>query len=204
MALGWTEFVAYLGSFLMFSTFWMKRMIPLRVVAIAANCAMISYALSMKLYPVLAAQSMMLPLNLWRLWQMRKLVKKVAASSVGEFGPDALIPFMHKETFRDGETLFEKGDESDKMYLIKEGSVKLEEINVTLGPGDLFGEIGLMAPNNRRTATAVASGDTRALSMTRKDVHQLFFQEPDFGFHLMELVTERLLKNLELSRARAT
>jgi len=203
MELGWTEFVGYLGSFLMFSTFWMKRMIPLRVAGIFANCAMITYAANVgpSMYPVLAVQSLMLPLNMWRLLQMRNLVRRVAASTVGEFGPDSLIPFMHKETCRDGDVLFKAGDDSDKMYLIKDGAIKLREIDVTLKKGELFGEIGLMAPCNSRTATAVADGDTHLWSMSRKDVHQLFFQEPEFGFHLMELVTERLLKNLELARA---
>lgn len=201
LSLGWTEFVGYLGSFLMFSTFWMKRMIPLRLAGITANCAMITYAASVSMYPVLVVQSLMLPLNLWRLVQMRNLVKRVEASAVGEFGPDALIPFMRKESFDDGHELFHKGDESDKMYLIKEGKVLLKEIDVKLYPGDLLGEIGLLSPHNRRTASAVCEGKTRVLSMTRKDVHQLFFQEPDFGFHLMELVTERLLKNLETTRA---
>jgi len=201
LSLGWTEFVGYLGSFLMFSTFWMKRMIPLRVAGITANCAMITYAASVSMYPVLVVQALMLPLNLWRLVQMRALVRRVQASSVGEFGPDALIPFMRKESFDDGDVLFRKGDKSDKMYLIREGKILLKEIDIKLYPGDVLGEIGLLSPTNRRTASAICEGKTRVLSMNRKDVHQLFFQQPQFGFHLMELVTERLLRNHETTRA---
>lgn len=195
----WQEFIGYLGSFLMFSTFWMKRMIPLRIAGIFANMAMIAYAATSQLWPILALQSLMLPVNLYRLLQMNKLVNRVAA--VGDFGPDALVPFMKKETFAEGDVLFKAGDTSDKMYLIKTGAIRLEEFDVSMGPGDLFGEIGLVSPRNRRTATAIAATDTHLLSLNRDDVKQLFFQEPEFGFFLMELVTERLIGNLDTPQA---
>lgn len=196
--MGWQEFIGYLGSFLMFSTFWMKRMIPLRIAGISANGAMIAYAAAAGLYPILAVQTLMLPLNLFRLLQMRKLVNRVAA--VGDFGPDALVPFMKKESFAAGHVLFKAGDPSDKMYLIKSGQVLLTELGVTMGPGELFGEIGLISPRNRRTATAQVSENTQLLALTRDDVEQLFFQEPEFGFFLMQLVTERLIGNLDTPR----
>jgi len=193
--MGWQEFIGYLGSFLMFSTFWMKRMIPLRIAGISANCAMITYAAAAGLYPIMAVQTLMLPLNMFRLWQMRNLVNRVAA--VGNFGPDALVPFMKKESFTAGHVLFKAGDASDKMYLVKSGTIRLKEFDVTMGPGDLFGEIGLLSTRNRRTATAEVAEDTQVLALTRDDVEQLFFQEPEFGFFLMELVTERLIGNLD-------
>ncbi len=196
--MGWQAFVGYLGSFLMFSTFWMKRMIPLRIAGIFANCAMITYAAGAGLYPIMAVQSLMLPLNMFRLLQMRKLVNRVAA--VGDFGPDALVPFMKKESLPAGHVLFKAGDASDKMYLIKSGKVRLKEFDVNMEAGDLFGEIGLLSPRNRRTATAVVAEDTQLLALTRDDVKQLFFQEPEFGFFLMELITERLIGNLDTPR----
>ncbi len=199
----WTEFVGTVGSFLMFSTFWMKTMIPLRVAGMAANCLMITYAALMGLYPILALQSLMLPVNVYRLLQMRKLILHVKETAAGEFRADALLPFMHKESHADRDVLFRAGDESDKLYLIRGGAVRLEEIGQTLTSGVMFGEIGLVAPGNRRTATAVCVGKTKLLSISRDEVLQLFFQNPEFGFFLIQLVTQRLLVNLEAARPAA-
>ena len=83
--------------------------------------------------------------------------------------------------------------------LIREGAVFLEDLGHTLTAGDMFGEIGLLSEHNRRMATAVCVGRTHLLSITRDQVTQLFFQNPEFGFFLMRLVTGRLMKNSEAS-----
>ncbi len=194
-AMGWQEYAGYVGSFLMFSTFWMKTMIPLRVAGITANAAMIVYAAAAGLYPILAMQCLMLPVNLYRLYQMRALLLRVAEAAEGGFQPDALIPFMKKEMHADGEVLFRVGDDSHKLYLIREGAIRLQEIGHTLEAGAMFGEIGILSEHNRRTATAQCQGKTLLYSITRDQVTQLFFQNPEFGFFLMRLVTGRLLRN---------
>ncbi|RMH41561.1 MAG: cyclic nucleotide-binding domain-containing protein [Deltaproteobacteria bacterium] len=193
----WHEYVGYVGSFLMLQTFWMKTMIPLRIAGITANAAMIAYAASAGLYPMLAMQVLMLPVNVWRLAQMRALVVRAAQAAGGSFQPSALLPFMRKERHADGDVLFRAGEPSDRMFLIESGGVRLDELGHRLGPGDVLGEIGVVSPDNRRTATAVCEGQTVVYSLTTDGVRQLFFQHPDFGFFLIRLVTERLLRNLD-------
>jgi hypothetical protein len=194
--MGWQEFVGYVGSFLMFSTFWFRTMIPLRLVALAGNLAMTTYAAMAGLYPMMALQLLMFPVNIARLVQMRRLIGRVTLAAGGEFHPDALIPFMKREVHGDGDVLFKAGDASDRMYLIKEGRVRLIEVDEVLGPHELFGEIGILSESNQRTATAVCEGRTVLMSIDRDHVLQLYFQEPEFGFFLMRLVTDRLLENL--------
>jgi hypothetical protein len=65
---------AWIVALLVFSSFFMKTMIPLRVVAIASNVAFISYALLGlrygifgRVYPILVLHSALLPLNAVRL-----------------------------------------------------------------------------------------------------------------------------------------
>jgi hypothetical protein len=41
----WLVITAWIAAFLVFSSFFMKTMIPLRIVAIVSNTAFISYAL---------------------------------------------------------------------------------------------------------------------------------------------------------------
>lgn len=199
--MGWQEFVGYLGSFLLFSTFWMRTMIPLRIAAISGNLAMATYAALAGFYPMVGLQLLALPVNVARLVQMRRLTRRVALASGGEFTAGALVPFMERETHQDGDVLFRAGDESGCMYLIREGAVRLVEVGRVLGEDEIFGEIGVISAKNRRTATAVCEGRTVLMKLDQDHVLQLYFQEPEFGFYLMRLVTDRLLHNLEEARA---
>ena len=79
--LSWVELSGYVASLLVFVAFYMKTMIPLRVVAILSNVAFITYAVGGHLYPVLILHSVLLPLNCIRLQQMRALVAKVHEAS---------------------------------------------------------------------------------------------------------------------------
>lgn len=47
------EVVGYLAAILVILTFYMKTMVPLRIVGICSNCAFIAYAFLGGLYPVL-------------------------------------------------------------------------------------------------------------------------------------------------------
>ncbi len=201
--MGWQEFVGYLGSFLLFSTFWMRTMIPLRIAAIGGNLAMATYAALAGFYPMVGLQMLALPVNVARLVQMRRLTRRVALASGGEFTAGALVPFMKREVHEDGDVLFRAGDESGCMYLIREGKVRLVEVDRVLGPDEIFGEIGVISARNRRTATAVCEGHTTLMKLDQDHVLQLYFQEPEFGFYLIRLVTDRLLHNLEEARTSA-
>ncbi len=190
------EWLGYLASVLMFSTFYMKTMIPLRVVGICANVCMIGYTAVKGVYPVLVLQSCLLPLNSVRLVQMRRLIERVRKAARGDFSVDALIPFMKPMHADQGTVLFRAGDPSDKMFLVQSGTVRLQNLGKEVRAGDLLGEIGVLAPNNRRTDTAICSESSELYSITQSQVLQLYFQNPEFGFFLIRLVTKRLLTNL--------
>jgi CRP/FNR family transcriptional regulator, cyclic AMP receptor protein len=197
VSMSYPELLGYVGSFLMFSTFYMKTMIPLRVTAIAANGCMIVYTALSGIYPVLILQSCLLPLNIVRLVQMQRLVTRVKESARGDFRIDPLLPFMKRERAAAGEVLFREGDTADKMYLIQRGRVRLLGIDKVLESGDVMGEIGVLSAAQSRTATAVCEDDVEVMTITRDQVAQLYYQNPDFGFYLLRLVTERLLHNLQ-------
>lgn len=61
--------VGYIASLLVLATFTMKSMRALRIVAIMSNIAFILYASLLGLSPILALHAMLLPLNLFRLFQ---------------------------------------------------------------------------------------------------------------------------------------
>src|SRR5512139_417874 len=100
------ELIGYVASVLVFSTFYMKTMIPLRSVAIASNVAFISYGYLAGLYPVFLLHVVLLPLNIWRLYQMRKLLARVRQAAKGSLSIESMLPFMTKTEVRNGAVLF--------------------------------------------------------------------------------------------------
>lgn len=193
--ISWVVGVGYCASLLVFCAFYMKTMIPLRCVAIASNVAFITYGFAGGLYPVLVLHVVLLPLNCLRLLQMRTLIRRVREASRGDMSMEWLIPLMTRRKVESGHVLFRKGDPADSMYLILSGSVRLPELDITLGPGALIGEIGVFAPDNRRTGTAICESDAELGAINDQKVLQLYYQNPTFGFHMFRLVLRRMLEN---------
>ncbi|HLG46999.1 MAG TPA: hypothetical protein VKY24_12225 [Reyranella sp.] len=82
-----TDLFGYLASILVFGTFYMKRMVPLRLTAIASNIAFIAYAWVCGLTPILILHAMLLPLNLVRLVQQQRQMAKARALEQPNQGP---------------------------------------------------------------------------------------------------------------------
>ena len=193
--------LGYVSSLLLVSTFYMKTMIPLRATAILANVCVITWALIAQEWYILVIQSFVLPLNVMRLLQVQKAIKQVSEANKGELNVDALARYVSAEAAEAGATLFAAGAPADKMYIIKEGTVRLEGLDKELHAGDLLGEIGLIAPDNKRTATAVCVTDCEFLTLTHREVMQLYYVDPGFGWYLVRLVTNRLLTNMQTATA---
>lgn len=68
----WRQACGYVASVLVLATFWMRQMVPLRVVAICSNVAFFSYATLFGLPPVAVLHAVLLPVNVWRLCQFTK------------------------------------------------------------------------------------------------------------------------------------
>jgi len=66
------DIVGYIASILVVLTFYMDRMIALRVTAMLSNIAFLAYGISLELGPVVVLHGILLPLNIWRLRQLRR------------------------------------------------------------------------------------------------------------------------------------
>jgi len=192
--MSWVEVTGYVASMLVFCTFYMKTMIPLRVVGILSNVAFMTYGAGCHLYPVLILHAILLPLNCIRLIQMQTLIKKVRDAAKGDCSMEWLIPYMQSRSLKKG-ILFRKGAAADEMYMLLKGSIRLTEVGVTIGPGTVIGEIGIFAPSRQRMDTAICESDVEVAIISNDRVRQLYHQNPKFGFYLINLVTERLLQN---------
>ena len=195
MRVNWIELSGYVASALVFLTFYMKTMIPLRVVGIVSNVAFMTYGLGGRLYPVLTLHAILLPLNCLRLLQMRALIRKVRAASQGDLSMEWLVPMVRRRQCARGDVLFRRGDPAKEFYLVFSGSVRLLDLEVEIGPGKVLGEIGLFAPTHQRMDTAVCETEVELGVMATEKVLELYHQDRRFGFYLIRLVSQRLLED---------
>ena len=192
-----TEAIGYLASALVFATFYMSTMKLLRTVAIASNVAFILYGYFVGAMPIVILHLVLLPLNIWRLYQTTQLTNSLRAATRGNLGIDWLVPHMTPRSYPAGATIFRKGDLARELFIITSGAVHLPELEIELGKGAMVGEIGIFSPNKARVASAVALTPIRVLAISEERVLELFADNKEFGYYLMSLITKRLLANVD-------
>ncbi|MDO9564524.1 MAG: cyclic nucleotide-binding domain-containing protein [Bradyrhizobium sp.] len=191
-----TEMAGYVAALLVFLTFYMKTMVPLRLVGILSNCVFITYAYLANLHPVLVLHLILLPLNGLRLRQMLRLTRDVRDATQGNLNMDWLKPFTSMRRFKRGDVVFRKGDAADAMYFVVSGRFRLAELGKDMLLGHIVGELGLLAPDQLRTQTLECVEDGEMLHVTYEQVKQLCYQNPQFGFYFLQLTTRRLFENI--------
>jgi len=196
--LPWFDYVGYLGMLLGLVSMAMRTIIPLRLFAIGACACLGIFAFLREAWPTLVVNAATIPVLAWRTREMIQLTRRAGAAADGKtLSIEWLLPFMHPRRIRAGETLFKKGDDAGEMFYIAEGRLCLIAYDVVLGPGEVVGEIAMFSPTRRRTRTVVAETDAKLLSIGESELKQLYYQNPHFGFYLIQLVTRRLVMNVE-------
>ena len=188
------EIIGYLASALVFATLYVRTMMPLRMLAIASNVAFITYAANEGLIPVLVLHSVLLPVNLARLYEIRKLLAFTRSAPARDESIEAMLPFMRQTKIQKGEYLFRKGDYARHMYYLMEGTLHLVEIDKIVNKGAIIGEIGMFSPSRERIATAVAATDCQLLSVDDNTLYQAYYQNPKLGFYLISLIAGRFVE----------
>jgi len=188
--------LALVGAIFYVATLMMRTIVPLRVIGIISIAFFIAYGVVAGAVSTFLLYLLSLPINVIRLRQMLSLVKKARTSAQGDLSMDWLRPYMTPRKYRKGDVLFRKGDVGNEMFLTVTGKFLVSEINVEVPPGRIMGELGFVAPKNRRTQTVkcIESGDV--LTITYETLLELYFQNPEFGYYLLSLTSERLLQNV--------
>jgi CRP-like cAMP-binding protein len=103
---------------------------------------------------------------------------------------------MKERTFASGDAVTEEGKGGVGFFVIAEGTAKVtvggDEVR-TLGPGDYFGEIGLIADTDR-TATITADGPLRCYGMTSWDFRPLVESNASIAWKMLQVLAQRLGK----------
>lgn len=185
-----------IGGLCYVASLYLKTMVPLRIVAIVSNCFFMAYGVLARQLPTIVLYAVLLPINFVRLVQMQQLIKRARIASQGDLSMEWIKPFMKKRNCKKGTVLFRKGDAAHEMFYIVSGRYLVTELGVELPPGKLMGELGFLAPDNRRTGTVECLEDGEVLRLDYDTLRELYFQNPEFGFYFLRLTSERMLQNI--------
>jgi CRP-like cAMP-binding protein len=95
-----------------------------------------------------------------------------------------------------GAALATQGENAYELFVIEAGDAEVRkdgEVVATLGAGDVFGEIGLLATGTR-TASVVATSPTRLLAMFSREYKQLESRMPALAKSLRATMAERVAR----------
>jgi CRP/FNR family transcriptional regulator, cyclic AMP receptor protein len=190
-----------LGVGLFVASALMKRMVPLRGIALAANASFFLFGLLESNLLMMLLHGAMLPVNGWRLQNIRKLVREVESARSDAPVAEWLLPHMKRRRVKAGQMLWRRGDMATEMLYVHSGTLRLVEYGEILVPGSLVGEIGLFAPDNRRTQSLECASDCTLYSLTAAAMYQLYYQNPKLGFHIMRLTVGRLIRDAAEARS---
>jgi len=200
------QIVAYLcaglGVGLVIVGAFVRTMMPLRWLAVGSNVGLAVFG---ALHPspiTLVIAVLLLPINIYRAAEVTRLTRRVTRAEVSaDLAGLWLKPYMKARRLKAGQTLFSKGDQADRLFLLAKGQMELADIGQSLEAGRIFGEIALFSPSRARTHTVRCVTDCTVLEIHETTVKQLYYQNPAFGFHLIALLAGRLSADIGRGQA---
>ena len=97
----------------------------------------------------------------------------------------------------EGKSLAEQGTFAYEFFVIEDGTADVIQDGKrisTIGPGDFFGEIGLLE-SQRRTASVVATSTMRLIVMTSRDFSSMRSEMPHIAEEIRKKIEERLARD---------
>jgi CRP/FNR family transcriptional regulator, cyclic AMP receptor protein len=113
---------------------------------------------------------------------------------------EQVLKVARRRTFATGEVLLNEADPADTLHVIVKGRVAFlgtteagDQVMFSVsGPGEFFGELGLIMPDRIRTLTAQALEPTETLSIQRADFDRLRRESSQLTDLLLGLLAERV------------
>jgi CRP/FNR family transcriptional regulator, cyclic AMP receptor protein len=104
-----------------------------------------------------------------------------------------IAPFTMLVSFPEGKTIIQEGGFSNDFYAIEDGTVRVERAGeqiAELGPGDVFGEQGLLE-RQERSASVIATSSVRCLKIEHWELPRMRRAMPEVVDQLKKTVEER-------------
>jgi cAMP-dependent protein kinase regulator/CRP/FNR family cyclic AMP-dependent transcriptional regulator/cGMP-dependent protein kinase 2 len=111
-------------------------------------------------------------------------------SSLSDTALRTVSAFASETSVSTGKRLVHEGDYSYELTVIESGTadvIKGGKVIGSLGPGDVFGEMGMLS-GARRTADVVATSSMRLITLTKSDLKRISTEVSD---QLQALVEQR-------------
>ena len=110
-----------------------------------------------------------------------------------------LFSFLHSRQYQKNETVFQKDEPGESLYIIKKGSVSISDVlskeNVELSSASFFGELSLV-DENPRVVTVTALEETELLVLFRADLLKIKREFPKLAVKILHNLTYILGKRL--------
>ena len=111
----------------------------------------------------------------------------------------ALVPMVSRRSASRGSTIMREGDAIDCLYIVIAGRLKVmigeadgkEAILTIVGPGEFFGEMGLI-DDNPRSASVIAIESCELLAMTKRVFRKCLVENTDLAMAVMRVLVRRL------------
>ena len=106
---------------------------------------------------------------------------------------DPILAFGQEREYADGEPLMRIGESGSELLLVVEGTVRVERPgrSLTVGPGELIGEIEVLDPGGGRIADIHAVGPVRCVAVSREALLGALEADPRAAVALIEVLAAR-------------
>jgi CRP-like cAMP-binding protein len=121
-------------------------------------------------------------------------------SSLSEKALNTLSVFSSQTSVSAGKRLVHEGDYSYELIVIESGTadvIKDGEVIGSLGPGDVFGEMGMLS-GAKRTADVIATSPMNLITLSKWDLKRI---SSEVGEQLQALVEQRQKLNADSQEA---
>lgn len=173
-----------------------RRVLPMRLLLLAAGiAAAIAAWQSQSIVLALLAAATVLA-NLFRIFEIHNTSRRIR--HIRHYGYDVgdLRKYMKPVAFSAGETIFEKGDPADRLYLVDDGTVVIDN-GAKVEKDGLLGEVGLFTRSATRSMGARAQSDVAMRMLDADEVSRLCLNDPEFAYALAQIMATRMSENLQ-------
>jgi CRP/FNR family transcriptional regulator, cyclic AMP receptor protein len=120
---------------------------------------------------------------------------------------DALIAQLRPRTYAKGRVVFNDGDRGDALHLVQSGRLDVQTATSSghiityrvIHPGEVFGELALVHPSNRRVGRVRALEPTVTFVLSRRNFDAVRATHPAVDRFLVAVLAERVVRTSELA-----